>query len=152
MTFGALFFSPQPLIPKSIVSIELSLHCLWKLINKVRFVRLHLRSITSFNSFLGWVAVHIFKLNLMKGFESTYHIHRHTSVTPFFFSLRLTSKAQNPGQLTFHKTDIVWSSYIIKWWIACQKVTNRECLSLLKVWEIDSCRNGEGKKSDFTPG
>lgn len=138
--------SPPPLlIPKSIVSVVLSLHCLWKLINKVRFVRLHLRSITSFNSFLGWVAVHIFKLNLMNRFEYVIlnHIHRHASVTRFFFFLILTSKAQNLCQLTFHKTDILWPLCIIRWWIACQKVTNRECLPLLQWWELRYCKNGK---------
>lgn len=41
----------------------------------------------------------------------------------------LTSKAHNLCKLTFHKTKIIWSSYII-WWLitAAKKVTNCECL------------------------
>jgi len=55
----------------------------------------------------------------------------------------LTSKVQNLWQLTFHKADIIWSPYIIKWWIACQRVTNSEWLPPLQPWELQYCKNGK---------
>lgn len=105
-------------------------YSLWKLINTVRFVRLQLTGISSLNSFPGWLVVHIFKLNLMKGLGSSpLTIFTSTLVWHGSFFHILTSKAHNLCKLTFHKTKIIWSPYII-WWLitAVKKVTNCECL------------------------
>ena len=105
-------------------------YCLWKPINTVRFVRLQLTGITSLSSFPSWLVVHIFKLNLMKGAgEITLTVFPGTLVCHGSFFYILTSKAHNLCKLTFHKTEIIWSSYII-WWLitAVRKVTSRECL------------------------
>lgn len=103
---------------------------LWKPVNTVRFVRLQLTGITSLNSFPSWLVVHIFKLNLMKRVGwITLTVFPGTLVWHGSFFCVLTSNVRNLCKLTFHKTKIIWSSYII-WWLitAVKKVTNCECL------------------------
>lgn len=106
---------------------------LWKLINTVRIFRVQLTSITSSNSlFFSWL-VHILKLNLMNEVGwIILTIFTGTLVHPGSLFHILTSKAHNLCKLTFHKTKIIWSSYII-WWLitAAKKVTNCECLQQL---------------------
>lgn len=125
MTFGVLLSRSPPY--RSRLQFQ-SLLQLWgpgcrpigKLINTIRSVCLKWQKIASFYSFLAWLSVHIFKLNLMKraGWMMPAYIHRHTSVTQLSFCA-LTSKApDNLRWLAFHKTKITWSSYIICWLIA----------------------------------